>query len=118
MIPEPKAQIVSLAQFCERFDLRTPGGKLALRRGRRLLEERFVFFRDGSDLWTTEQELARVFLGPVAAPVINGAGKHYGTGREGTVRAVTEVIEELIARGLVTVNGAALDAAHWKGQAA
>jgi len=99
---------VSLEEFCERMQLRTPSGRLALKLGRRILERHFAVFRAGSRLWTTEQSLANVLLAPEAARVLNEPGKFYGTGREATIKAAMEVLTALIERGLVRVQAPAL----------
>lgn len=101
----PRANVISLDQFCERFDLRTPSGRLARRRGRRLMRAFRTLRFDGGGEWTTEEWLMEGLAEKALPPII--AGRKAVTLdplREEVLNMAVELLRDLAARGIVTVN--------------
>lgn len=99
----PQVQPVSLAQFCERFDLRTASGRLAIARGRQLIK-RFRTMREGKQVWTTEEWLIEGVAEQALPPIVASKRRvQIDPMRAEVVRTCVELLRDLAAQGVVRV---------------
>lgn len=100
----PRANVLSLDQFCERFGLITPSGRPSRRRGRRLMRG-FRCLSSEAGLWTTEEWLMEGLAERALPPIV--AGRKAITLdplREEVLNMAVELLRDLAARGVVRVN--------------
>jgi hypothetical protein len=103
MPPLPtRAAPVSLDEFCERFGLRTASGRLARRRGRRLMGQFRTMRFEGGGLWTTEEWLVEGLAQRALPPLITARQSiTLDPLRDEVLGMAVELLRDMAARGFV-----------------